>query len=361
MIQSCAISFNNNKLMQGRTINNQADSDYLALDKLIPDNHFLKRISKYIDFSFVNELTESCYCPNNGRPSLSPEVYFKIMLIGYLYGIKSTRRLVQDVRYNICYRWFCGLTMNDSIPDHASLSRIKKRYSVDIFEAFFNSILKQCRDAGLLKSNSVMVDSTLFQANASLNSMQPLTDDACEVTQNSGRGIGAPARKSLSNKTHRSTTDPDATLAFKAGTTGTLKYKAHVCCDSLSRIILAIKITTGAVHDSQPYLELLNHLKTKLFLTIDEAIADRAYGSGNIIATLQSEGIKHFIPLFSTRSGTSASTVTPGFQYDAEKNAYICPAKYELKSGTRDKDYVYFHSKTENCRHCPLKTTCEAL
>jgi IS5 family transposase len=100
------------------------------------------------------------------------------------------------------------------------------------------------------------------------------------------RGV-TPPKRTISNKTHRSKTDTDASLAFKAGTSQSLKYKAHVCCDSLSRLIVAIKITTGAVHDSKPYLEMLKYLKTHVNLSIEEAIADRGYGSGHIIASLK--------------------------------------------------------------------------
>ncbi len=347
--------------MQGIAVNNKSDADYLALDELIPQAHLLRKINQYIDFSFVNELTEYCYSPNNGRPSIPPELYFKIMLIGYLYGIRSTRRLIQDIHYNISYRWFCGLTLKSSIPNHASLSRIKKRYSVDVFETFFHAILNQCREKGLLNSHGVMTDSTLFQANASLNSMQPLTESINEHIPKIESDISAPPKQNISNKTHQSKTDLDATLAFKAGTTRTLKYKARVCCDSLSRVIVAIKITTGAVHDSQPYLELINYLKTKLQLSIDEVIADRAYGVGQIIAVLEKEGIKNFIPLFSTRSGSSSKTILPDFQYDTEKNVYICPAQKELKPGKiYPEDYVIYFSSTKNCRDCPLKNDCKA-
>jgi len=207
-----------------------------------------------------------------------------------------------------------------------------------------------------------MTDSTLFQANASLNSMQPLImEDGNGSIPAQQPGISPPPKRSISNKTHLSKTDPDATLAIKSGTLRTLKYKAHLCCDSKSRIILALKITTGAVHDSQPYLELLDYLKSKLHLTIDEVIADRAYGSGNIISILQDKGIRHFIPLFSTRSGSSANSITEGFKDDAEKKIYTCPAQYELKPGKiSPNDYVIHHSSVINCRNCSIKANCAA-
>lgn len=121
--------------------------------------------------SFANKLTESLYSPNKGRPSISPELFLRIKLIGHFCNIHSNRQLTDHIKYNICYRWFCGLTLKDAVPHHSSLSRIKKRLGVDILEQFFLEILKQCKTAGLLNGNSVMTDSTLLDADASLDSL----------------------------------------------------------------------------------------------------------------------------------------------------------------------------------------------
>lgn len=157
--------------MQGSCRDLSDNQAYNDQSSLIEDNHLLKKIDKNINFDFVDLLTEDYYCPNNGRPSFPPKQYFKMMLVKHLYGIKSNRSLVKELRYNLAYNWFCGFILSDKIPHHASLSNIKKRLKVDMFESFFLSIIDQCRDLGLINSNSVMTDSTLFQANASLSSM----------------------------------------------------------------------------------------------------------------------------------------------------------------------------------------------
>ncbi|MDR3443604.1 MAG: transposase [Legionella sp.] len=89
--------------MQGRVIDKTNQDDFLLLDKLIPTKHFLRKINNLVDFSFVAGLAESCYCPNNGRPSIAPELYFRMLLIGYLYSIKSTRKLVDHISFFISY------------------------------------------------------------------------------------------------------------------------------------------------------------------------------------------------------------------------------------------------------------------
>lgn len=246
-----------------KTISN---SDF---ENLIPGEHFLKKVNQLVDFSFANKLTEKLYSPNKGRPSISPELYLRIKLIGHLFNIHSSRELIEHIKYNICYRWFCRLALRDATPHHSSLSRIKKRLGSQILEQFFLEIIEQCKKANLLKGTSVMTDSILLDANASLDSLTLKERDNYDTPIEKGK-------RSISNKTHISKTDPDATLAFKSGTPRTLKYKAHVTSDSCNRIVLAIKITTGAIHDSVPYLEQLDYVKQTVLGSLSEAIADRA-------------------------------------------------------------------------------------
>lgn len=168
---------------------------------------------------------------------------------------------------------------------------------------------------GLVKGECVMTDGTAFQADASLDSLVPKNQDETDNKKEISKpGIKAPSSRKLSNKTHVSITDPDSSLAFKNGTPRTLKYKAHITIDAESRVVLDAKITTGATHESQVYLQQIETIEKNLKLTINESIADRAYGSGEIIQALMDKGIKPNIPLFSGRSGTNRDP--EGFIYD---------------------------------------------
>jgi len=318
---------------------------------LIPTNHILYKIKKLIDFSFINKITEDFYHPNNGRPGLSPELYFKILLIGYLFNIKSNRRLIDEMKYNLLYRWFCDLDISSRIPHHSTLSRTRNRLGIGIFEQIFDVILKLCRIKGLIKEQTgVMTDSTLFQANASLDSLK--TKEGIEIPKEN--------KKSFSNKTHISQSDPDATFAFKAGTVRSLKYKAHVTTDAKNRIVLSINITTGAVHDSQPYIQHLEAVSRKSNLIITEAIADKAYGTGEIITTLHDMGVKTNIPLFSSRSGSSENSTIEGFVYDCKTNSYICPNNKTFSPCKSQVETTMYLSKASSCVECPLKESCLA-
>lgn len=345
--------------MQGKLCSKENNVNYSILDALIPDDHFLKKVNEAVDLSFITKITEDLYCPNNGRPSIAPELYFRMILLSYLYSIKSTRKLIDEIRYNIVYRWFCGLTIHDKIPHHASLSRIKQRFKKAIFENIFINIVSQCQQAGLTDGHCVMVDSTFIQANASLDSMKPIDKSIPQKSRPSNSCKNT--KWQLSNKTHRSVTDPDATLAFKTGAARGLKYKAHVCCDSKSRVITAIHVTTGATHDSQPFIELIKELNAKFSHPIKEVIADRAYGSGSILAFLKDYEINSFIPLFTTRSGNNNCSEFEGITFDPIRKTYVCSNNVLFHASKVNSDEIItYRTRVKDCRHCPLRETCQA-
>jgi transposase len=144
----------------------------IDLESFVAADHFLRRIDRVLDLSFLRELTARRYAAEQGRPSIDPEVYFRMQLVAYFYGIAKDRRVCEEVRYNLAYRWFCRLSLVDDVPDHSSLTRIRDRYDAEIFESAFRRIVKQCQQKGLVKDPCrVMTDATLIAADASLNSL----------------------------------------------------------------------------------------------------------------------------------------------------------------------------------------------
>src|SRR5688572_22527730 len=120
----------------------------LSLDRLVPQDHLLRRISAAVDFSFVRPLCRPFYS-HTGQPSIDPVVLFKMLLIGYLYGITSERRLAQEVSLNLAYRWFLGYDFDQPTPDHSVLSKARARFGPEVFEGFFRRSIDLCREAGL--------------------------------------------------------------------------------------------------------------------------------------------------------------------------------------------------------------------
>jgi transposase len=149
----------------------------LSLERLVPEDHLLRLIANAVDFSFIQPLCRPFYS-HTGRPSIDPVVLFKMLLIGYLYGITSERRLARELSLNLAYRWFLGYDFDQPTPDHSVLSKARARFGPEVFETFFRRTIDLCRDAGLLDEGPVYVDSTLIQASAAVDLMVPKEDRA---------------------------------------------------------------------------------------------------------------------------------------------------------------------------------------
>jgi transposase len=125
--------------------NRQSKMETVILENLVPEDHLLRKIYKYIDFSFINKMCKPYYCENNGRPAIEPVILFKMLFIGYLYGIRSERRLVEEVKVNMAYRWFLGYGLEDKIPDASVIWQNRRRRfkKTDIPQQIFDEIVKQ--------------------------------------------------------------------------------------------------------------------------------------------------------------------------------------------------------------------------
>jgi len=140
----------------------------LDIDDIIPENHLLKRIDKTISFDFIYEYMERYYS-NNGRPSIDPVCLVKMLLVGYLYGISSERRLVEEVKLNIAYRWFCNFDFDEKIPDHSvfSQNRIRRFKDSKIYEDIFNKLVMDCIDKGIVTGENMVADGSYIPGNVS--------------------------------------------------------------------------------------------------------------------------------------------------------------------------------------------------
>ena len=143
----------------------------LDMEELIPENHLLRRINQLVSFNFIYDLAAPYYSAN-GRPSVDPVSMFKMLLVGYLYGIKSERRLVQEIQLNIAYRWFCGFELADKIPDHSTFSktRLRKWNESQLFQQVFLEIIRRCVKSGLVDGKELAADGTYLPANVSKDS-----------------------------------------------------------------------------------------------------------------------------------------------------------------------------------------------
>lgn len=157
--------------MMGALKNHRDERVSVSVEELVPQDHFLRAIEATIRFDFIEEKLRPYYCENNGRPSIHPIVLFKMMFIGYFYGIRSERQLEKEIKTNIAYRWFLGFSLSDTIPDHSTISwnRRTRFIHTNIFEEIFDEIVRQATENRMVGGRALMTDSTHIKANANKN------------------------------------------------------------------------------------------------------------------------------------------------------------------------------------------------
>ena len=146
----------------------QTELEMVTLDSLVPKDHLLRLIDQHLAFDFIRAECESLYCPNNGRPALDPVMLFKMLFIGYLFGVRSERRLVKEIEVNVAYRWFVGLRLTDPVPDASTFSQNRRRRfaGTDIEQRIFDGIVEQAIEHKLISGRVLYTDSTHLKASA---------------------------------------------------------------------------------------------------------------------------------------------------------------------------------------------------
>lgn len=162
--------------MLTKTTRKQNSMELVIIDQLVPEEHLLRKIEKYIDFTFIYDLVEDKYCTDNGRPSVDPVMLFKMLFIGYLYGIRSERRLIEEIKVNVAYRWFLQLSLTDKVPDASTISQNRRRRftGTDIYERIFDKVLIQAIELGMVRGKILYTDSTHLKANANKNKFESI-------------------------------------------------------------------------------------------------------------------------------------------------------------------------------------------
>src|SRR5438270_7743299 len=158
--------------MMGSKERNFAQFIHVSLEELVPADHFYRHLDRTLDLSFVREFVQETYA-GKGRPSIDPVVFFKLQLVMFFEGIRSERQLMRHAADRLSVLWYLGYDLKEPLPDHSSLTRIRERYGVDVFRRFFEAIVEQCQQAGLVWGKELYFDGTKVQANASTDSLKP--------------------------------------------------------------------------------------------------------------------------------------------------------------------------------------------
>jgi transposase len=380
----------------------------VTLEDLVPSDHFYRLLERSLDLGFVRELVRDVYA-DIGRPSIDPEVFFKLQLILFFEGLRSERQLMQVVADRLSLRWYLGYDLTEPLPDHSSLTRIRERYGLEIFRRFFETIVEQCLAAGLVWGQELYFDATKVEANASLDSVAPrfaveahagALFAAAESTSAAGEGAedngptslpialtreahaglaeaaasrhdwigeaGRPDRSVMRGEYRRtanfraSATDPDASLMRYRGGGLDLGYHDHYVVDGgKGRIILATLVTPAEVRENQPMLDLLWRVCFRWKLRPRQVTGDTTYGTTEIIVAVEDAGIRAYVPLpdFDHRTRFFGRE---RFTYDPQRDVYHCPGGQALrfrKHKYTERTRVY-QAPAAACNACLLKTQC---
>jgi transposase len=356
----------------------------VTLEELVPAGHLLRRVAEAVDFDVARRLTARFYS-HTGQPSVDPVVLFKMALLGYLYGLPSERRLVDEIRVNLAYRWFIGYDLDEAIPDHSVLSKARRRFGPTVYEAFFTDVVRQCERAGLIRGDRLFLDSTLVAAHADLGrvgsrelirqlsavgehvaelweenpaaasvagveptapagapgsapaadggesgAVEAGADPVDEAGERVGLHVAGPddppnAGLGLLNDRLVSRTDPDATVVQRAKVPADLYYKVHVGVDGgQARIITAVDATTGIVGDEQLLPRLVAEHEGNTRRRLLEVAADTKYGTIDNYQWLEERDIRAAIP-FSDGGSDHRLIPRSAFLYDPATDTYRCP------------------------------------
>jgi transposase len=392
----------------------------VSLETLVPRTHFYRHLEATLDLTFVREWVVGSYAAG-GRPSIDPVIFFKLQLIMFFEGIRSERKLIETASLHLAQRWYLGYHLDEALPDHSSLTRIRQRLGVAIFRRFFEQVVDLCDQAGLVWGKELFFDATKVRANAALDSLVPrlhvVVDEhlealfAQEESEPAAAGRQAVAECSVADleecvpgvvypafpvaatalpdgqadrwdlleqcrldpergrsgsyqrlsDLRVSTTDPDATPMRPRGQGASLGYHDHYVVDGgKARIILYPLVTPADVLENEPMLDLLWRVIFRWQVQPERVVADTTYGTIEHIRALEDAGIRAYVPL---ADGDRTAYYGPSqFHYEAEHDAYRCP-NGQLLRRERVKhtvEVVMYQADAATCNACPLKAACTA-
>jgi len=390
----------------------------ISVEALVPTDHFYRRLEQTLDLAFVRDLVREYYAAG-GRPGIDPVVFFKLQLILFFEGLRSERQLMAVVADRLSLRWYLGYDLDEAVPDHSSLTKIRERYGLETFRHFFDVVVERCRAAGLVWGEELYLDATKVEANAARASLVPRfaveahlrqlfpTEDATDAgapgdegpdravadvppptplpvarpaavleelaTANAQRHdwiaeAGAQQREVRHEKYERkadfvvSTTDADATFLYRRSGGTHLGYHTHYVVDGgKARIILRALVTPAEVHEPQPALDLIWQTCFRWKLRPRHATGDTAYGTIENIAALERAGIRAYVPL-PDADARRAGFAQQDFTYEAPEDRYRCPQGTVLtrRQAKAEREIVVYRAPAGVCNACPSKADCTA-
>ena len=339
-----------------------------SLRDFVPDDHVLARVDRVLDLGWLRaEVRDSYAVDGAGRPGVDPEVALRLMLAGFLLGIVHDRRLMREAQVNIAIRWFAGIGLADTLPNHSSLTRIRQRWGAERFRTVFLRTVQACVAAGIARGEVVHIDATLIRADVSWESLGVRHVEA-STAQDEDEQLAVAAAAATKVRAERDgkqtgrhkkvcLTDPDATMAT-SGRNRRLEpaYKQHTAVDDLRGVILDVQVTTGEENEGGQIKGQVDAVAQTTGNTIRTVTADQGYAYGKVYAALELRGIDPVIP--AKKEPIRSKVPMRRFRYDAHHDILKCPKGQTLRPTRRVEHGRFFYSKSKDCRSCPLRGDC---
>jgi transposase len=343
----------------------------LCLERRVRPDHPLRQVKKMVDFDFIYQKVAPTYGVN-GNVSVPPPVILKLMLLLVFYNVRSERELMATLSERIDWLWFIDFDLDDDIPDHSVLSKARSRWGTAAFKHFFERIVWQCVEAGLVDGSKIFMDSSLIQADASNNSIIDLNSLKSQLHRHyqelEARLEELPANwkgNGKLNRTHLSTTDPDASMVSKGKVRSQLSFKAHRAVDEKAEVITATEVTSGAVNEGHLLPDLIdqhteNTQNTENTQDLKVVVGDSQYGTVHNYLECHDRGLEAHIPPFKDGQNRNGKFSDEAFSYDPKDDVYLCPGGQRLQRTRYDGHYETFQYRCQAkiCRACSLRDRC---
>lgn len=354
--------------------NKQIGMEFVCIEELVPKDHLLRKIDRVIDFDFIRDKVKDLYCADNGRPAVDPVVLFKMLFLGYLFGVRSERQLVREIQVNVAYRWFIGFSLTDKIPDASTFSQNRRRRFTEstIYQEIFDEIVLQAMRKKLISGRVLYTDSTHLKASANKNKFKKkqvvkatrsyLADLEESITvdrkTHGKKPLKAKEEKLETREVKSSPVDPDSGYMVRDGKPKGFFYLDHRTTCGKHNLITDTHVTAANIHDSIPYLERLDRQRQRFNFPTEAVGLDAGYMSAPICKGLEDRNLYGVI-------GSRRPTHIKGrlykrdYVYAPEKDGYRCPNDQLLSYRTTNREgYREYRSDPKICQHCPFLDQC---
>lgn len=357
--------------MMGQQGGNQERLFYsFNLEDHIPTDHLLRGIDHFLDLSDLRQHLVEFYS-NTGRPSIDPELMIRMLVIGYCFGIRSERRLCEEVHLNLAYRWFCRLGLEDRIPDHSTFSKNRhgRFRDSDTFRHVFEGVLRRCMSEGLVGGEGFAIDASVIRADANRARGVPGEEakdwKSDEASTRAVREYLSAVEENNPTEAHPksvSLTDPAARYTAAPGGPAFYAYSTNYLVDLESGIIVDVEATPALRTDEvNSTRTMIDRVEARFDMKPERLVGDTAYGAAEILGWMVNEKqINPHVPVWDKSQREDGTLSRSDFKFDVELDHYECPAGKRLNSTgrTTNEDTLLYRASTRDCQGCPMKAKC---